>query len=102
MTHTIKNKCGKCKKMKKHKPCFCDDCLKAYYHQPCKGCPEGHNSFWQTVVESPQWKEWRKYAFRDHMLYDFPEVEEGGIISPKHFQDFIEYTIKQHAKSIRF
>ena len=79
--------------MKKHSPCFCDECLMAYYNQPCKGCGS-HPSFWKTVIESSQWKKWRKYAWEDKMLYDFPEVEELGIISAKHFQDFIKFIKK--------
>jgi hypothetical protein len=79
--------------MKKHKPCFCDDCLQAYYHQPCS-CPLGHPSIWKTVIESPQWKKWHDYAW-PKMLYDFPEVEELGIISEGHFQEFIKFCKKQ-------
>lgn len=70
---------------------MCDDCMSAYYHQSCEGCPDGHNSFWQSVIESEQWKKWRKHAWEDKMLYDFPEVEETGIISAKHFQDFLKF-----------
>lgn len=68
-----------------------DDFLKAYYWQPCIGCKEGHPSFWKTIIESPEWKKWRKYAWEDKMLYDFSEVEELGIISKKHWQDFIKF-----------
>ena len=67
-----------------------DEYLHRYYHQPCLGCPKGHNSFWQTVIESPQWKEWKAYA-EPKMLYDFAENEELGILSPRHFQDFIKF-----------
>lgn len=81
--------------MKKHKACFCDNCLKEYYWQPCKGCKDGHPSFWKTIIESPQWKAWRKYAWEDRMLYDFGEVEELGIISTGHFQAFMKFTKKK-------
>ena len=86
------------KNKRKHKACFCDDCLRAYYCQPCSGCKDGHSSFWKTVIESPPWKAWRKYAWERKVLYDFPEVEEGGIISERHFKDFIKFTIKQVKK----
>jgi hypothetical protein len=26
----------------------------------CAGCPEGHPTFWKTVVESTQWKAWEE------------------------------------------
>ena len=76
-----------------HYPCTCDDCLYASYKPKCTGCGH-HNSFWATVIESPQWKLWRKHAWEDNMLYDFPEVEELGVISPEHFQAFIKFTIE--------
>jgi len=79
----------------KHEACFCDDCLVAYYCQPCGGCKDGHPSFWKTVIESPQWKKWHEYA-GPKMLYDFPEVEELGIIGERHFQDFIKFTVDSH------
>jgi hypothetical protein len=66
------------------------------YLTPCSGCfaQGGHPSFWKTVIESPQWDKWKKYAWKK-MLYDFPEVEELGCISPKHFQEFIAFVIKK-------
>lgn len=79
--------------MKKHKPCFCDECLKAIYNQPCSGCGF-HPSFWKIVIESPQWAKWKKYA-EPKMRYDFSEVEGLGIISPEHFQAFMKYTCKK-------
>lgn len=82
-----------------HSPCMCDKCLQAWYLQPCVGCVDGHNSFWKTVIESKQWKKWKKYAWEDNMLYDFPEVEELGTISPEHFQAFLKFTRKQKTAS---
>jgi hypothetical protein len=84
-----------------HKPCFCDKCLSAYYWHLCEGCKDGHPSFWKTVIESPQWKEWREYNFKDNLLYDFSEVEELGIISKKHFQDFLNFILHSKAEEIR-
>jgi hypothetical protein len=77
------------RKMKKHPPCYCDDCLRAHYVFPCTGCG-GHSSFWKTVIESPQWAKWKKYA-QPKMLYDFDECEELGILSPGHFNTFIKF-----------
>jgi DNA-directed RNA polymerase subunit M/transcription elongation factor TFIIS len=64
-----------------------DDFLNYYYNSPCSGCPEGHSSFWKTVIESPQWKAW--VASRPN--YDIPECEALGIISKEHFQDFLRF-----------
>lgn len=77
-------------KKRLHKPCFCDSCLGAYYWQPCTGCKDGHPSFWKTVIESPQWKKWQEEQMKNP-TYDISEVEECGIISPKHFQDFLKF-----------
>ena len=57
-----------------------DEFLKAYYHQFCRGCPDGYNSHWQTVIESPQWKAWKA----TNPPYDFAENEELGCMSPEH------------------
>ncbi len=78
---------------KVHKPCFCDDCLAAYYWQPCKGCLDGHSSFWKTVIESPQWNLWREHQ-RKNPTRDMVEVEELGHISAGHFQEFIAFVFK--------
>ena len=91
----------------KHNPCHCDNCMFNFYWQPCVGCEDGHPSFWKTVLESPQWKKWqseqlergKKGKIKDGKwsgknIYDMPEVEELGIISQKHFQDFMKFSIK--------
>jgi hypothetical protein len=61
------------------------------------------NSFWKTVLESPQWNRWQKEQARrlslmvkdklpkTETVYDMPEVEECGWISQKHFQDFLKF-----------
>jgi hypothetical protein len=77
----------------KHNPCHCDNCMYSWYKPECTGCGH-HNSFWATVIESPQWKKWKAYA-EPKMLYDFSENEELGIISPQHFQDFLSFTNKK-------
>ncbi len=80
--------------MRKHKTCTCDQCLYFWYCVPCGGCKEGHPSFWKTVTESPQWKLWQKEQMNPKSKYetrDMPEVEELGIISPEHFQDFLTF-----------
>jgi hypothetical protein len=82
---------------RKHKACFCDECLKEIYDQPCGGCGS-HPSFWKTVIESPQWKKWQEYA-EPKMIYDFSENEALGIISAGHFQEFIKYTIKHGTRT---
>ena len=74
----------------KHKSCRCDDCLYSWYWTPCPGCKDGHNSFWKTVIESPQWKLWQIEQSRNPTR-DMPEVEELGQISPEHFQEFLKF-----------
>lgn len=76
----------------KHSPCHCDQCLYSFYKPECIGCGY-HNSMWATLIESPQWKAWKAYA-EPKMLYDFSENEGLGIISAKHWQDFIKFTLK--------
>ena len=71
------------------------------YWSPCKGCLEGHSSFWKTVIESPQWKLWQKEqrkrfgeftkGNRNVKAYDMLEVEECGFISQDHFQNFLKF-----------
>lgn len=68
-----------------------EKCEVERYLAPCSGCKDGHPSFWKTVVESPQWKAWATHAEKE-MLYDIPEVVQCGIISPRHFQDFLYFT----------
>ena len=73
-----------------------EEILQDYFFHKCSSCPEGgHSSFWRTVIMSDEWQKWKKFAWEDHMLYDFSECEELGIISSKHFQDFISFTIKE-------
>ena len=82
-------------KKRPHKPCYCDTCMADRYCHACPGCKGGHPSFWKTVIESPQWAKWKEYAWKKKLLYDFPEVEELGCISPGHFQQFLKFTLKQ-------
>ena len=75
---------------------ICENCKKPYsehtcYWSPCVGCEGGHPSFHKTIIESPQWKAWQKVG-----QYDFSECNELGIISSKHFQDFIKFIIKNY------
>lgn len=54
-------------------------------------CSDGfHNSFWKTVVESPQWELWCKENYR-RPQYDVDECGGLGWISQEHFQDFIRF-----------
>ena len=70
-------------------------------------CSDGsHPTFWKTVVESPQWLAWEnEVARRFHVMvtenvdvlgvFDVDECRECGYISPKHFQDFLRFTVKK-------
>lgn len=66
-----------------------DQFLGHYYNSPCSGCPEGHASFWKTIIESPEWKAWEKVGH-----YDFPECECLGIMSKGHWEDFVKFIKK--------
>ncbi|MEK6819013.1 MAG: hypothetical protein AABY10_03710 [Nanoarchaeota archaeon] len=66
-----------------------DEFLGAYYNQECKGCPEGHSSFWKTLIESDEWKKWKE--FNNNTNWDFSENEELGILSAKHFKSFLNF-----------
>ena len=62
------------------------------WEQKCKGCGT-HDSIWKTLVTSKSWKKWYKHA-SENMLYDVDECQELGIISAKHFNDFIKFSTK--------
>ena len=79
-------------------PCYCEICMADRYLQTCEGCEGGHSSFWKTVIESPQWTLWRKEQYR-HPSRDMSEVEECGIISPEHFQEFLDFVLKKKSKN---
>lgn len=80
------------------------------YHESCKGCKGGHDSFWKTVIESPQWQAWETQIHknfheacqkdkwpssrvqRDHLpIFDVDECRECGFISQHHFQMFLKF-----------
>jgi hypothetical protein len=53
-------------------------------------CSDGyHNSFWATVIESHQWKEWEKEVSRRMHTktlkgcWDVDECRECGCLSPR-------------------
>lgn len=69
------------------------------YWEPCDGCKDGHPSIWKTLVESPQWKAWYDHASKN-MLYDVDESQELGVMSPKHFQDFMRFSSQEAEKAV--
>lgn len=76
-----------------------DEAKRGWWHSACSGCPNGHPSFWKTVIESPQWKEWARRP-STNANFDIAEVEECGWISQAHFQEFIHWTIKSKLDKI--
>ena len=68
---------------------YWDEFLNAYYLQSCSGCPDGHSSFWRTIILSDEWKKWKE--FNNYTNWDFAENEELGIFSKKHFDAFIKF-----------
>ena len=86
---------------RKHNPCHCDNCMLSWYHQDCGGCINGHNSFWQTVIESKEWKAWRQYQDKRGWEWDFSENEGLGLISPEHWIAFIKFIRDRKVKKLK-
>ncbi len=55
------------------------------------GCP--YDSFWKTVIESPQWIAWSSH-FDGYHNWDVSECEACGWISKNHFQAFLKFVAK--------
>ena len=73
--------------------------VKWHEHQknvPCSGCEGGHDTFWKSVVESPQWEAWEKS--NDH--WDVDECRECGHISQDHFQAFMAFSVAAKDRTI--
>lgn len=78
--------------------------------KPRKDCGCPYDSFWKTVVESPQWKAWDKEVARrmaEHTAkrskkyygcYDVDECAYCGWISKEHFQSFMQFFASQEGK----
>ena len=77
---------NKLEEIKNSYPDNYDNCVKHYYWHKCEGCKDGHPSIWKTVVESDEWKALSKVA-----QYDIPECEECGMMSAKHWKDFVKF-----------
>jgi len=69
-----------------------EEFLRAYYWQECGGCPNGHNSFWKTIIESEEWEKWKDY--NKNTNWDFAENEELGILSLEHWKAFVKFIKK--------
>jgi len=71
-----------------------------HYEYHCSGCKEPHPSYWKTVIESPQWKEWDSGAGHPgHKAgFDVDECRECNWISQRHFQEFLKWVISHQAK----
>jgi len=91
--------------MKKHiRPCICETCEKARWSESCVGICN-HDSFYKTVVGSPQWQLWEKEIARRMAAHnkkkskiytgcwDVDECLELGRISQDHWIDFCKYII---------
>ena len=86
---------NKLEEIKQSYPDNYEKCVGHYYWHPCEGCKEGHSSFWKTIVESDEWKEWSKIA-----QYDIPECEECGMMSSAHWKDFVKFISKRTATTL--
>ena len=72
------------------------------------GCSDGpHNSFWKTVVTSPEWQAWEKEnSRRMHEepignCFDVDECRECGWMSVEHFKEFIAFTNQKALSSFK-
>ncbi len=68
------------------------------YNAPCPGCPEGHPSFYKTIVESKEWQAWEKVA--NEQGFDYDESRECGYFSTKHWQAFLKFQINLTLSSL--
>ena len=71
-------------------------------------CSDGsHNSFWKTVVISPEWQAWEKESSRRmHQepigkCFDVDECREVGWMSVEHFKEFIAFTNQEPLSSFK-
>ena len=66
----------------------------------CAGCPEGHSSFWKTIVESEEWQKWEKeqnrlFSSREmEKCFDYDESRETGWLGKEHWRSFVEFIRK--------
>lgn len=51
-----------------------------------------HQTFYETVVHSPQWQAWKKVA--EKKGFDWHESTECGWLSEKHFHAFLSWCVK--------
>lgn len=59
-------------------------------------CGGHHQTIAGALLKSDEWKRWCKHASK-YMLYDVDETESLGIMSDRHWNDFIKY-IKNEKK----
>ena len=76
-------------------------------------CGDGnHNSFWKSIVLSPEWKAWEKESNRRFSMfaktkkdignfYDVDECRECGWISEEHIKDFFDFTRSPKAEETK-
>ena len=55
----------------------------------------GHNSFWLSIVQTPEWEAWYKHASKNK-LYDVAECAGCGWASKKHMEDFLLFVRTQY------
>lgn len=63
-------------------------------HQNASCCKNKHQTFYGAVVTSPQWELWREKQSKNPTR-DMPEVEELGVMSSDHFQEFMTFCTRQ-------
>jgi len=64
-------------------------------------CSDGvHNSFWQSVIGTPEWDTWVKYN-ETEAKFDVWESTECGWMSPEHCAAFFEFIRKSERDKIK-
>lgn len=63
-------------------------------HQGATCCKDKHQTFYGAVVTSPQWELWQEKQSKNPTR-DMAEVEELGVMSSDHFQEFMTFCTKQ-------
>lgn len=62
-------------------------------------CKDKHQTFYGAVTSSPQWHHWRELQSKKPTR-DMAEVEELGVMSDSHFQEFIAFCLALKEKGV--
>jgi hypothetical protein len=66
----------------------------------CSGCSDGHPSFWKTIVESKEWKDWEKEQI-ENPQFDIDESRVCGWLGEKHRNAFFNFICKSAEERVK-